>query len=104
MPTGNIIKEVPIEKTFRLAQLEGIFDLPIEKKSRINLKVDLPIENFDWQVGLIVGPSGAGKSLVAKEFFSDAMPPGKMQTKFSMSSGRFFIIPPFSKVEKSRTP
>jgi ABC-type dipeptide/oligopeptide/nickel transport system ATPase component len=31
----------------------------------------LPIEDFDWNVGLIVGSSGSGKSTVARHFFGD---------------------------------
>jgi ABC-type ATPase with predicted acetyltransferase domain len=31
----------------------------------------LPLENFDWQVGVIVGRSGSGKTSVAKQLFPD---------------------------------
>jgi ABC-type ATPase with predicted acetyltransferase domain len=32
----------------------------------------LPLENFDWQVGVIVGRSGSGKTSIAKKLFSEA--------------------------------
>jgi len=32
----------------------------------------LPLEDFDWQVGVIVGRSGSGKTSIAKQLFSDA--------------------------------
>jgi GNAT superfamily N-acetyltransferase len=48
----------PIERTVRVMQLEGLFDVPQEKKSELTWNVDLPIESLDWSVGLIVGPSG----------------------------------------------
>ncbi len=32
----------------------------------------LPIEDFDWQVGVIVGRSGSGKTSIAKQLFPDA--------------------------------
>jgi hypothetical protein len=31
--------------------------------------VDLPIEDKNWQIGLIVGPSGSGKSVLLEEMF-----------------------------------
>jgi len=32
----------------------------------------LPIEDFNWQIGVIVGRSGSGKSSIAKQLFSEA--------------------------------
>jgi len=32
----------------------------------------LPIEDFDWQVGVIVGRSGSGKTSIAKQLFPEA--------------------------------
>jgi ABC-type polar amino acid transport system ATPase subunit len=32
----------------------------------------LPIEDFEWQVGVIVGRSGSGKTSIAKQLFPDA--------------------------------
>jgi ABC-type ATPase with predicted acetyltransferase domain len=32
----------------------------------------LPVEDFDWQIGIIVGRSGSGKTSIAKELFADA--------------------------------
>jgi ABC-type polar amino acid transport system ATPase subunit len=32
----------------------------------------LPLEEFDWQVGVIVGRSGSGKTSIAKQLFPDA--------------------------------
>jgi hypothetical protein len=32
----------------------------------------LPIEDFDWQVGVMVGRSGSGKTSIAKQLFPDA--------------------------------
>jgi len=31
----------------------------------------LPVENMDWQIGLIVGPSGSGKSSIGRLFFGE---------------------------------
>ena len=32
----------------------------------------MPLEDFDWQVGVIVGRSGSGKTSIAKQLFSEA--------------------------------
>jgi ABC-type ATPase with predicted acetyltransferase domain len=32
----------------------------------------LPLEDFEWQIGVIVGRSGSGKTSIAKQLFSDA--------------------------------
>jgi len=43
-------------------------DVKLEKRFR----GCLPIEDFDWQVGVIVGRSGSGKTSIAKQLFPDA--------------------------------
>ena len=50
-------------------QLEGLFDIPPAKRSELSWRVNLPIEEKTWQLGLIVGPSGCGKSTLARELF-----------------------------------
>ena len=43
-------------------------DVKLEKR----FKGSLPIEEDDWQVGVIVGRSGSGKTSIAKQLFPDA--------------------------------
>jgi ABC-type polar amino acid transport system ATPase subunit len=43
-------------------------DVKLEK----HFKGSLPIEDDDWQVGVIVGRSGSGKTSIAKQLFPDA--------------------------------
>jgi GNAT superfamily N-acetyltransferase len=43
-------------------------DVKLEK----HFKGSLPVENFNWQVGVIVGRSGSGKTSIAKQLFPDA--------------------------------
>jgi hypothetical protein len=35
-------------------------------------KGSLPLEDFEWQIGVIVGRSGSGKTSIAKQLFPDA--------------------------------
>jgi ABC-type ATPase involved in cell division/GNAT superfamily N-acetyltransferase len=60
---------VPIKRTPRAIQLAGLFDIPPSERSEQRWSVELPIEDFDWHVGLVVGPSGSGKSTLAREAF-----------------------------------
>jgi ABC-type ATPase with predicted acetyltransferase domain len=43
-------------------------DVKLEK----HFKGSLPLEDFDWQVGVIVGRSGSGKTSIAKQLFVDS--------------------------------
>lgn len=65
----SIRVESAIARTGRVMQLEGIFDVPPAEKSGVSWEVDLPIEDRDWRIGLMVGPSGCGKSTIARELW-----------------------------------
>lgn len=70
MPRIDVIRRTNIQRTARVVQTEGIFDLEpeSEKVKQWSLDVDL---DWDWSIGLIVGPSGAGKTTIARELLSD---------------------------------
>jgi ABC-type thiamine transport system ATPase subunit len=72
----DIQRECPIESTPRVVQVSGMFDVEVTEKSRVEIKGDLPIEDREWNVGLIVGPSGSGKSSVARELFGERLVSG----------------------------
>jgi len=58
--------------SFRVEQLLGMFDVPRTDSIDVEWNVDLPIEEQDWSIGLIVGPSGSGKTTIANEIFAEA--------------------------------
>lgn len=62
----------PVERTVRVQQVEGMFDLPPATETTLEWEVVLPTEEKQWNIGLIVGPSGSGKSTVARAMFGDA--------------------------------
>lgn len=70
MPSVDIIKTVRVERTPRVKQIEGMFDVPKKSTSeeRWTFSFELPNE---WNVGLVVGPSGCGKSTIAHELWPD---------------------------------
>lgn len=71
MRSVDLVVETKLERTPRVKQLSGMFDVPAQEKLSRSWKGDLPLDERDWNVGLIVGPSGAGKSSVARQLFGD---------------------------------
>jgi len=65
----DIKKEVSIDRTLRVEMLGSMFDVPIEDKLSVSLSGQIPIEERNWNVGLIVGPSGSGKTLILENQF-----------------------------------
>lgn len=63
----------PVHDSFRVQQVAGMFDVPLEAKSTQRFSVDLPDLSQPWQVGLIVGPSGSGKSTLAGRLFNEQL-------------------------------
>jgi GNAT superfamily N-acetyltransferase len=69
MPTTTISVSVPIQRTPRVQQVEGLFDLPPSRQAELRWEVVLPLDEQLWQIGLIVGPSGCGKSTIARRLW-----------------------------------
>lgn len=73
MPSFSIVRQSRVIRTPRVAQVEGIFDIPLSEESVESWNLQFPIEERDWNIGLIVGPSGCGKSTIAREVFGGAV-------------------------------
>ncbi len=58
-------------ESFRAQSVVGSFTLD-DVKLQKHFKGSLPIEDDDWQIGVIVGRSGSGKSSIAKHLFPNA--------------------------------
>src|SRR5437588_9272815 len=71
MPAATITVRTPIQRTPRVQQVEGLFDIPAGQEASLQWEVALPLEERPWHVGLIVGPSGSGKSTVARHLFGE---------------------------------
>jgi len=73
----TITVETAVPESFRVAQVAGMFDLPLAVKLRNTFEVELP--DFDdaadenWKIGVIVGPSGSGKTTVARRVFGERL-------------------------------
>lgn len=66
MPSIDFVVGVPIQQTTRVQQLSALFDVPPIQQEVKRWSGEVPIEGFDWHVGLIVGPSGCGKTSILR--------------------------------------
>jgi ABC-type uncharacterized transport system YnjBCD ATPase subunit/GNAT superfamily N-acetyltransferase len=79
----TIIKvETPIVESPRVTQVRGLFDLTVEKTSRLQWSIALPLDERPWNIGLITGPSGCGKSTLARHLW-----PSQIHRDFSWPTG-----------------
>jgi ABC-type dipeptide/oligopeptide/nickel transport system ATPase subunit len=70
MPSVDLVKEVEVNRTTRVKQIEGMFDVPEKSTSSESWSFEFELPD-EWSVGLIVGPSGCGKSTIARELWPD---------------------------------
>jgi ABC-type lipoprotein export system ATPase subunit len=50
--------------SYRAARVKSLFNA--ESGCNFSLDADLPIDDPDWQIGVVVGPSGSGKTSIGK--------------------------------------
>ncbi len=70
MPRIDVVVQAPIHDSFRVRQVAGLFDVPLQSKSELRFEAELPGLDEDWTLGAIVGPSGSGKSTIARQAFT----------------------------------
>lgn len=67
----DIIVDSTFRKTFRTSQIAGIFDVPLGVRLKHEWHIDLPINDKQWNIGLIYGSSGSGKTTIAKKIWPE---------------------------------
>ena len=70
MPSSKFVVESKIPSSFRVEKVKGQFDYDASVV-RKEFDVNIPIEDMNWNIGLIVGASGSGKTTIAKNVFKD---------------------------------
>lgn len=70
MPSSKFVVESKIPSSFRVEKVKGQFDYDASVV-RKEFDVNIPIEDMDWNIGLIVGASGSGKTTIAKNVFKE---------------------------------
>lgn len=53
--------------SYRAARVKSLFNC--ESGANFQLSADLPIEDQDWRIGVVVGPSGSGKTSIGERIF-----------------------------------
>lgn len=69
MPTVELVRTSKIPDTFRVAKVQGMFDIPTRPQSEFRRTATLPIDEKPWEIGLITGASGTGKTTLANQLF-----------------------------------
>jgi GNAT superfamily N-acetyltransferase/ABC-type uncharacterized transport system YnjBCD ATPase subunit len=62
-----------VAPSFRVRQIEGMFDVPVAQRAARRFVAEVPDARENWRIGAIVGPSGSGKSTVARAAFGPAL-------------------------------
>lgn len=70
MPSSKFVVESKSSNSFKANKVKSMFDCDIDVVKK-EFDVNIPIENIEWNVGLIVGASGTGKTTIAKTAFKD---------------------------------
>lgn len=55
--------------SYRAARVKSLFNA--EDSCNFHLEADLPIDDGEWNIGLIVGPSGSGKTSMGRKLFGE---------------------------------
>lgn len=63
----NVRNKTKDFNTYRAARVKSLFNA--HKGDTFELDAELPIEDMDWRIGLVVGPSGSGKTSIGRELF-----------------------------------
>jgi energy-coupling factor transporter ATP-binding protein EcfA2 len=53
--------------SYRSARVKSLFN--VESGANFSLDAELPVDDFDWKIGVVVGPSGSGKTSIGKKVF-----------------------------------
>jgi GNAT superfamily N-acetyltransferase len=69
MPIVHAEVSCPLFDSFRVQQVAGMFDVPLADRPAVEFAVEVPGDDEDWQIGLIVGPSASGKTTIARRAF-----------------------------------
>lgn len=70
MPSTEFVVENKVGSSFRVNKVKSMFDCEMDVV-RKEFSVNIPIENQDWNVGLLVGASGSGKTTIARRCFDE---------------------------------
>lgn len=84
MPRLDIDVSCLVRPSFAVAQVAGMFDVPLAERLIERFTLDVPdwltpaadelsCDATNWRIGLIVGPSASGKTTIARRLFGEAL-------------------------------
>jgi len=72
MPTFEILKKSEIKQSFHDKIIIDSYSILSEHLEN-TFRGEIPIENLEWNIGLIVGNSGTGKTIITKQLWPDKL-------------------------------
>lgn len=69
MKSVMVSKSVTDFNSYRSARVKSLFNA--ESGANFAIQAELPVDETDWRLGVIVGPSGSGKTSLGREFWGD---------------------------------
>ncbi|MBX9788608.1 MAG: hypothetical protein K2Y37_06805 [Pirellulales bacterium] len=79
MPRLDFVVSCPVGPSFAVAQVAGMFDVPLAERLTERFALDVPdwlvpaAGEPAWRIGLVVGPSASGKTTIARRLFGAAL-------------------------------
>lgn len=71
MPSFEHLVNTPYVSSFRSKKIESQFDLSPDKELTKHWDIDIPVEDMEWNIGVVVGSSGSGKTSIGKVAFGE---------------------------------
>lgn len=62
----TVDQEVPAFDSYAAERARGLYNVGVADGRRFRLQADIPVEDRDWKIGVVVGPSGSGKSSILR--------------------------------------
>ena len=63
----EVRNKTPEVNTYRSARVKSLFNA--ESGAEFIKDFDIPVDDFDWKIGIVVGASGSGKTSIGRSFF-----------------------------------
>jgi energy-coupling factor transporter ATP-binding protein EcfA2 len=57
---------LPVDASYAAERTRGLYNVDAGDGAEFHLRAELPVEDTDWQIGVVVGPSGSGKTSIAR--------------------------------------
>lgn len=62
----TVDQSCPVSRSYRASRVRSLFNVLPGAGAGFSCRVELPLDETGWQIGLVVGPSGSGKSSIGR--------------------------------------